>query len=282
MRPPTVRPLHFFALTYCLSWAIWVPLMLSHFNLGPWRIPEGVSAMVRLFGVLMPAASALLLTARAGGRRSVRGLLGGLAVWRVGWQWWAAAAVVQPALVVSVALLYNALRAQPPLTPAVPLSLGAFALQAVLLLLATLGEEIGWRGLALPALQQRHSPLAASGVLGLLWATWHLPFWLLLGNLEEFGAGYLGLNYLLVLPLSVYITWFYNHGRASLLLAVAFHMTFNLVNVLWLPVTSSVGAFGWLVVAEWGLAVWLLPRLAPRLQPATHKPQVDLRLTHRR
>jgi len=69
------------------------------------------------------------------------------------------------------------------------------------------------------------------------------------------------------LPGSVYITWFYNHGRSSLLLAVAFHVTFNLVNVLWLPVTSTPNAYVWFVAAEWIVALLVLPHLAPRPQP---------------
>ena len=46
-----------------------------------------------------------------------------------------------------------------------------------LLLCGPLGEEPGWRGFALPRLQARHGPLAASFWLGLLWAGWHLPLW---------------------------------------------------------------------------------------------------------
>jgi membrane protease YdiL (CAAX protease family) len=222
-----------------------------------------LSSLVRLLGVLMPATAALLLAARGEGRLGVKRVLGGLIVWRVGWPWWAAAALAQPGLVVAVGLLYNALGGSPPVAPAPPIAAGTFAVQAFFLLIATLGEEIGWRGLALPAMQARIGPLAASVVLGLLWATWHMPFWLLIGNLEQFGAGYLLLNYLLIVPSTVYITWFYNHGRSSLLLAVAFHITFNMVNVLWLPVTASLGAFAWLVAAEWAIAALLLPRLAP-------------------
>jgi membrane protease YdiL (CAAX protease family) len=267
MQKPGVRPLTFFALTFALSWAIWIPLNLSQSKLIPWHLSEGLIAIVRLVGVLMPATAAVLLTVRAGGRAGARDLLGRLAVWRVGWRWWLAAALVQPAMAVVLGLLYNALGGQPPIAPAAPLSLAAFAFQAFFLLIATLGEEIGWRGVALPALQQRYGPAVASLALGLLWATWHLPFWILLGTLQTHGAGYLALNYLLIVPSSVYITWFFNHGQGSLLLPVAYHLGFNLVNVLWLPVTSNASAFAWLIAAEWVLAILLLPRLAPRRQP---------------
>src|SRR3712207_9448391 len=38
-----------------------------------------------------------------------------------------------------------------------------------------LGEEPGWRGFALPRLQERHGPLLGTAVLAALWAAWHLP-----------------------------------------------------------------------------------------------------------
>jgi membrane protease YdiL (CAAX protease family) len=256
-----VRPVTFFVLTFALSWLIWVPLALSHFGIGPLHVPEGISGIVRLLGVLMPATSGLLLAARAGGRGAVGRLLGRLALWRVGWQWWLAAVVVTPALLIISGLVYNWLWGHPPVMRQPPVAPAALVVNVFFLALATLGEEIGWRGVALPALQRRHSALAASAVLGLLGATWHLPFWLLLDTFTQFGAGYLALNFLLALPMTVYITWFYNHGRGSLLLPVAYHLSFNLVNVVWLPVTTAVGAFGLLIVLLWGITLPLLPRL---------------------
>jgi membrane protease YdiL (CAAX protease family) len=256
-----VRPAAFFGLTFLLSWLIWVPLALSHFRIGPIHVPEGISSGVRLLGVLMPATSALLLTAWAGGRGAVRGLLERLTIWRVGWVWWVVAAVVQPVLLVATGLLYNALGGRPPVTALPPVSAAALVVNVVMLALATLGEEVGWRGMALPALQQRHSALTASAILGLLWATWHLPCWLLLDTIDQFGAVYLALNYLLILPSTFYITWFFNHSRSSLLLPVAFHVAFNIVNVAWLPVTTNVRAFGLFIAAQWVIALLVLPHL---------------------
>jgi membrane protease YdiL (CAAX protease family) len=36
-------------------------------------------------------------------------------------------------------------------------------------------EETGWRGFALPTLQNRMTPLAATLIVGLMWGVWHFP-----------------------------------------------------------------------------------------------------------
>jgi membrane protease YdiL (CAAX protease family) len=234
-------------------------------RVGPFHIPENLSSTVRLLGVLMPAVAGLWLTARTGGRAAVRGLLGRLAIWRVGWRWWLAAVVAPPAALVASGLAYNGLGGDPPVTPLLPVAPAALFVNVVFLALATLGEEIGWRGVALPALQQWQSPLLASVVLGLLGAAWHVPFWLLLDTFTQFGIGYLALNVLLVLPMTVYMTWIYNHTRASLLLPVAFHLAFNIVNVAWLPVTTCIGAFGLYVAVLWGVAFLIMRHLGQRI-----------------
>jgi membrane protease YdiL (CAAX protease family) len=46
------------------------------------------------------------------------------------------------------------------------------------MILAAAGEEVGWRGFALPRLLKRHGPLAATAILTAVVAVWHLPmFW---------------------------------------------------------------------------------------------------------
>jgi CAAX protease family protein len=118
---------------------------------------------------------------------------------------------------------------------------------------------------ALPALQQRTSILRASLMLGVLWAVWHVPFWLLLDSYAQHGIGYIGLNLLLIVPFSVYISWFFNNGRFSILLPVAFHLAFNAINTAPFAVTMDIGAFVILIAAEWVLGLLVLPRLRDSL-----------------
>jgi membrane protease YdiL (CAAX protease family) len=254
-----VSPTRFFILTFVLSWLIWIPLALSHFGV-VFNIPESTSLVVRLLGVLMPAVSALILTAISGGRSALQDLWARLILWRVDLKWWLAAAVGQPALLVLAALIAN-LVSTPKVKPQPWISTSAFLVNVTMLLVATLGEEIGWRGVALPGLQEKNSALKSSVILGFLWATWHLPFWLLLDTYDQFGVNYLLLNFLFVLPLTFYITWFFNHGKGSILLAVMLHLTFNIVNTVLLPVTLHMGAFLVFGVLEWLVAFLILPHL---------------------
>lgn len=265
MRTPvtTVLPAKFFILTYALSWLIWIPLVLSHFGIGPLHIPEGISNVIRLLGVLMPAAAAIILTARSGGRLAVGALLRRLGIWRVGWKWWAAAVVVYPALLVVTALAYNWFVGSPQVSLMAQGAIASLSLSIVFLLIATLGEEIGWRGVALPGLQRTRSALTSSIILGLGWGIWHLPFWLLLDSFDQFGVAYFGLNLLFLFPISVYITWFYNHSKFSLLLPVAFHLTFNIVNTALLPVTVNPQAYLLFIALTWVVTGLIVQHLEP-------------------
>jgi uncharacterized protein len=257
----SVSMLHFFGLTFLLSWLIWVPLALSHFGIGPFSISEGVSGIVRLLGVLMPAVAAMILSQRAEGSAAVKTLLSRLKIWRVGWGWWAAATLVQPALLLLSALVYNLFWGNPPVTPSPIGTAAAMIVNIFFLLIATLGEEIGWRGVALPGLQAKKTALLASLSLGLLTAVWHIPFWLLLDTFDQFGITYIALNFLMIVPLTLYLTWIFNHTRSSLLMAVALHVTFNIVNTALLPVTLNIGAFSLFIIFQWILALFLIRRL---------------------
>jgi hypothetical protein len=105
-------------------------------------------------------------------------------------------------------------------------------------------------------------------VLGLVTATWHLPYWVLQGVLEDHRWGYLVLDYVVIPPPTFQLTWLVNHARGSVLVAVAFHVVVNTVNVALLPVTASAGAFAVLTALECGITLALVRHLGPAVEPA--------------
>jgi membrane protease YdiL (CAAX protease family) len=259
--PETVRPLMFFAATFLLSWSIWVPLMLIRLDVLPPWVPVATLTPVAFLGVLMPAVAATILTARAAGRPGVRRLYSRLHLWRVG-RWWLPVLLLQPAVLATTTVVYNAV-AGDPVRAAPGLTVGALLSTVVFLLISSTGEEVGWRGLALPALQARHGPVLSSIVLALVTATWHLPYWTILGVPIDYGGWYLAFNYVFIVALTFQLTWLVNHTGGSVLVAVAFHLVFNVVNVAILPVTASTGAFALLTAVESGIALALVARLPP-------------------
>lgn len=255
-RHPT---LVFFGLVFLLSWSVWVPLALDHYSLLPSRLNPGIVLVGRLLGTFGPAVSAILVSRWSGGRPAVQALLGLLRKWRVGWIWYAAAGLVFPALLFVVAAIYKLLPGAAPL-PVQPISITNLVVVTIFLILSVLGEEIGWRGYALPHLQQHWPALKTSLVLGTIHTIWHLPFWIVLGELETFGPGYWLISWIWVLALTTYITWLMNNTGNSLLIALLFHWSFNMVSVGFLPITTVIPTFLIFILFAWGIVSGIISR----------------------
>jgi membrane protease YdiL (CAAX protease family) len=87
------------------------------------------------------------------------------------------------------------------------------------------GEEVGWRGYALPRLSTRMGLGPASLLLGIIWATWHLPLFYYF-NGDTRGQSFL-LYLMQVVPISVTMAWLYWKTNRSLLLVMLFHAAVN-------------------------------------------------------
>lgn len=84
-------------------------------------------------------------------------------------------------------------------------------------------EEFGWRGFALPLLQRKLAPFWSGLLLGVVWATWHLPAFLLSGTQQSqwsFTVFFLG-----CLAISIIATGLFNDSGGSILLSAFFHFT---------------------------------------------------------
>jgi membrane protease YdiL (CAAX protease family) len=239
----------FLVLTYAGSWLLWLPLVVAGGD-----EPSGLGFVLLLLGSLLPSVAAVALVAVVWGGSGVRGLLHRLLIWRVGIGWWLAT-VVLPCLVLAALGLSILLGGDfPHVTVTVP--------GAVLLLLVSIfpgsagGEEIGWRGLALPTMQGARSALSASILLGLAWGVWHLPLYLMGTDSRPFG---LFLPWVvLTVATSVLFTWVYNGTGGSLLLAILFHAALNLPLTVFLEPLDSIALPFLLYVALMGLAAALV------------------------
>jgi uncharacterized protein len=160
----------FFTLAYTLSWLAWLPAILAG---------GGMAAIIP--GAFGPAVAAWIVIRVTGG--SVRAWAREIVHWRVKPRWYLYAlglpAVLWAAMNGALALLGEPVDLAP-LGGRLPSYLATFAFVA---LLGGGQEEPGWRGFALPRLQQRLTPLRATLLLALLWGVWHLPL---------YGLGFVG------------------------------------------------------------------------------------------
>jgi membrane protease YdiL (CAAX protease family) len=90
-----------------------------------------------------------------------------------------------------------------------------------------INEESGWRGFALPRLQGRYSVIAASIIVGVLWALWHLPYDLAPINRAPSLAWFLEYRLFWRVLFGVILAWLYNRTNGSLLAPALFHPAMN-------------------------------------------------------
>lgn len=128
-------------------------------------------------------------------------------------------------------------------------------------ILGPLWEEAGWRGFALPRLQERYGPITGSVILGVIWAIWHLP---------GYPGGWMESTFpaLLVycVGFSIIATWVYNNTGGSILLMILLHSSSNAavsVGTMVIPTNlpDAIEAFvfsGWIPAIMSGLAASLI------------------------
>jgi membrane protease YdiL (CAAX protease family) len=228
-----------------------------------------------LLGVFGPFFAALITTGIYDGTTGFRTLFRRLLLWRAGLQWYLFVlfwpVLVSLAKTVLAVLLGGSVPdfSQPPfvrlyplppeLSSANPFIFLPFVFLQQTLIGSSMGEEIGWRGYALPRLQARQSALGASLVLGIIWGVWHLPLWLTKGH--PLSETFLGWTVLGILADAVLFTWVYNNTRGSLLLALLFHTSIAITG-LFLSSAEPHAPVG--TALSWGVAVVVIVVFGPK------------------
>lgn len=196
----------FFGVAFGFTWAVEAFMILAHLRI-EWII-------LATFGPTLGALTSYRLS---------HGDFRGLAIYGSWWRTFAAAVIGALLTVCGYAVIPAlALTDDPQSIPwTVLLSPAVFHWSTPLG--GPLFEEPGWRGFALPRLQQTLQPVMAALLLGLIWSAWHLPMF--------FYPGWTGLSpgeYCLFLTaFSVVMSWVGNVSRFAILAPIVVHAIFN-------------------------------------------------------
>lgn len=220
--------------------------------------------LVWFVSIFSPTVAAVSIVFVLGGLPAIWNLVAGFTRWKVGVRWYLAALFLVAAPL-AAALIYAVL-GNPVKGVAPGVTAWALIGQFVFTMFSgPLSEEAGWRGFALPRLQQRHGALVASLILGTLWAGWHTPLFFESGPARP-GIPF-PIYFVLVLVLSILFTWLYNNTGGSLVITALAHLSFNLngafitgslglmpMNLFFMTAGPALGVFVLVVVLYFGPA----------------------------
>ncbi len=225
---PRRRALYaYFGLAFLISWSIELLLIASENGWGAIALPPSVHYLAA-YG---PMLAAVVVTAWTAGPAGLKELWGRVTRWRVGWSWLAMALLSPAALFAAGAAVAWVLQgARPDLAGLGRVNYMPYLGGASWLFWFVtygLGEEIGWRGFALPRLQHAGTAARATLVLGGLWALWHLPTFFYLDTYQRLGLWMFPFFAATIVCGAVVYTWLYNSSGGSVLMVAVFHTSFN-------------------------------------------------------
>jgi len=256
----------FFVIAYAISWILWIPAVLYIKLVLPAGQDPGGLMFAMLLGTFSPTIAAIIMTGFLDGKPGVKKLLAKFLVWRVGFRWWLVTFLIAPVAILAAMGIYTLQGG----------NLGQFDLSQWLVVLLGpvfalpffVGEELGWRGYALPRLQQKYSALWSSVIVGVMWTFWHAPaYWAPEGTaisgqpVTLFAVGW---YLILTIGISILATFIYNNTKGSVLLAVLFHGMYTGPNIFPLFPDISTTALNQViklaVIPIWILVVLLIAR----------------------
>lgn len=262
----------FVAVTFAVTWGIWIPLLLTGQRVGLELSP------LYLVGLFGPAIGAVTTLAICDGTAGLRGLLRRLGRVRVGARYWlvalgmplGVAAVVYVSLVAYTMFLRAPIElpTRQTLTQISGFPATGLLATCVVLLATAFGEEIGWRGYLQQSLLRRRSPIVASLLVAACWAPWHAPLFFLAAGYRAMPMPMIALWVVSLVGVSIVLGWLYTYGRRSIPLVAAAHAALNFT-------TASVGAgaiAAMVTMAVMVLAVWIVRTERRRVVAAQRAP----------
>ena len=219
------RPVLFFVLTYLFTWIFWIPAAF---------VPEETGALLMVLGLLAPAAISTVFVLRSGSKALKQDLKNKLVgFYKVKWSnvfLAAGAFAVIVACSILLSLAFGQKTDQFAFTEDFSFTGVGIGSALVTILLASVIEEVGWKGYCEDSIGNYMNWFWESMVFGLIWSFWHFPLIFIRGTYQ---AG-LTVNPLYVInffisgiPLGFIISWVYLASDRSILACMVFHLFVN-------------------------------------------------------
>ena len=219
------RPVLFFLMAYLFTWIFWVPAIFVNENLGSVLMVLGLFAPPVVSTVFVLASGSDVL------KRDLKNKLIGF--YKVKWGNVAISIVVFAVIIVCSILLSLAFGQsldQFSFTDDFSFTGVGIGSALVTITLASIIEEVGWKGYCEDSIGEYMNWFWESMVFGALWSFWHFPLIFIKGTYQ---AG-LMVNPLYVInffisgiPLGFIITWVYLASDRSILACMIFHLFVN-------------------------------------------------------
>jgi membrane protease YdiL (CAAX protease family) len=218
------------AITALITLLSILPIFLYNVDLSTLSFGSDIPVVVGV-GILLtgyaPAFAAMLAVRFVPGAGGIRRLLAPAVRWRVHPIWYAIAILGPIGLFLVGDVIRSLLGLEVPSAWLALPSASALAFLAGALIAGSFGEEVGWRGLAQPRLQQRRGALAAAIIVGVLWSLWHLWPVLAPGGFAMTGVSGVVLTFVRLVATSVVYAWLLKSTRGSLLIVMLAHAGHN-------------------------------------------------------
>jgi len=232
---------YYFLITYLISYALLIPSVLS-----AWNILKGDFSLTFTLYNFAPAMAAIIMVSLVDGKAGLVRLGNRLRQWRAGLRWYLfILAGVPTLLMLGIIIQPGVFASFQGLKPALLVSYLLYFV-VVLFLGGPLGEEIGWRGFALPRMQPRYGPLLGTVLLSIPWVFWHFPqFWM-----PTMGGGpgtgltpflvNLPLFIVFVMATAIIMTWVFNRTEGSIFTCVVLHTSIDVPQAVLIPLFLAV------------------------------------------
>jgi membrane protease YdiL (CAAX protease family) len=253
-----MKPLFiFFVLAYLISWIIWLPLYDQAIGIADIPALPYNHGLGGLGPLLASFLTILIYNKKDGIKRIVKQVL------QIRPIFYLVIAVFSPFLLAFITMLYgyfvdnSSLKLSTLLTSTEFPEFNFFTIIIYNLVFFGFGEEVGWRGFALPRLQENFNALSSSFILTAFWAIWHLPLFLYRpGYMSMELAGTFGWVFSLLTG-SILLTWLFNETKGSVLICAVYHSTIDIAFTADYADVNTANYLG-LLITVWGLATVII------------------------